>query len=128
MLTITTIGGLFTIYFVFHEIRKSGLDNPFERIAGLFGTLTGTLSSGLTLIRILDKDFRTNAAHDQVFGAGIAAPFIAPLILSVIVPLLGMNSANPDSYYLYTLGGIIIYISVLYIIWRRYTRRFKKSK
>lgn len=128
ILTITTLGGLFTVYFVFHEIRKSGLNHPFERIAGLFGTLTGTLSSGLTLIRILDKDFKTNAAHDQVFGAGIAAPFIAPLILSVIVPLLGINSSNPDLYYLMTLGGILLYISILYIIWRRYTRRFKKKK
>jgi len=127
ILTITTIGGLFTVYFVFHEIRKSGLNHPFERIAGLFGTLTGTLSSGLTLIRILDKDFKTNAAHDQVFGAGIAAPFIAPLILSVIVPLLGMNSSNPDLYYLLTLAGIFLYISILYIIWRRYTRKFKKK-
>ncbi|RLD53256.1 MAG: hypothetical protein DRI94_00475 [Bacteroidetes bacterium] len=128
ILTMSTIGGLFTVYFVFHEIRRSGLNHPFERIAGLFGTLTGTLSSGLTLIRILDKDFTTNAAHDQVFGAGIAAPFIAPLILSVIVPLLGMNTSNPDLYFLLTLGGIFIYISVLYFIWRRYTKVFKKKK
>ena len=128
ILTITTVGGLFTVYFVFHEIRRSGMKHAFERIAGLFGTLTGTLSSGLTLIRILDKDFKTRAAHDQVFGAGVAAPFIAPLILSVIVPLLGMNSENPDLYYLLTLGGIIVYISILYIIWRRYIKVFKKDK
>jgi len=128
ILTITTIGGLFTAYFVFYEIRRSGMKHAFERIAGLFGTLTGTLSSGLTLIRILDKDFKTKAAHDQVFGAGVAAPFIAPLILSVIVPLLGLNSENPDLYYLGTLGGIVIYITILYIVWRRYIKVFKKNK
>jgi len=127
ILTMTTIGGLFTVYFVFYEIRRSGMKHAFERIAGLFGTLTGTLSSGLTLIRILDKDFKTKAAHDQVFGAGVAAPFIAPLILSVIVPLLGLNSDNPELYYFSTLGGIIIYIIFLYIIWRRYIRVFKKK-
>jgi len=127
ILTITTIGGLFTVYFVFYEIRRSGMKYPFERIAGLFGTLTGTLSSGLTLIRILDKDFKTKAAHDQVFGAGVAAPFIAPLILSVIVPLLGLNSENPDIYYLATLGGIILYITALYFFWRRYIKVFKKK-
>ncbi len=126
ILTTTTIGGLFTIFFVFHEIRRSGMKHPFERIAGLYGTLTGTLSSGLTLIRILDKDFKTKAAHDQVFGAGIAAPFIAPLILSFAVPLLGMNSSNPDIWYWSTVGGISLYIVILYIFWRRYIRRFKK--
>jgi len=128
ILTITTIGGLFTVYFIFHEVRRSGMKYAFERIAGLFGTLTGTLSSGLTLIRILDKDFKTRAAHDQVFGAGVAAPFIAPLILSAIVPLLGMNTQYPNQYLLYTLGGTIIYISILYIIWRKYIKVFKNGK
>ena len=127
ILTMTTIGGLITIYFVFHEIRKSGMNHPFERIAGLYGTLTGTLSSGLTLIRILDKDFKTKAAHDQVFGAGIAAPFIAPLILSFTVPLLGMNSSHPEMFLLYTLGGVIFYVSVLYFIWRRYIKKLKNG-
>ena len=126
--TITTIGGLFTVWFVFREIRRSGLSHPFERIAGMFGTLTGTLSSGLTLIRILDKDFKTPAAHDQVFGVGIAAPLIAPLILSVIVPILGLNSENPQIYYLLTTGGIMVYIAVLFVIWRFYIKKFKKNK
>ena len=128
ILTITTIGGLFTIWFVFREIRKSGLSHPFERIAGMFGTLTGTLSSGLTLIRILDKDFKTPAAHDQVFGVGIAAPLIAPLILSVVVPILGLNSENPQIYYLFTTGGIIVYITGLFVFWRFYIKKFKKNK
>ena len=30
ILTITTIGGLFTVYFVFHEIRRSGMKHAFE--------------------------------------------------------------------------------------------------
>ncbi|MCF6366824.1 MAG: hypothetical protein L3J35_11540 [Bacteroidales bacterium] len=128
ILTMTTVGGVFTVYFIFHEVRRSGMKYAFERIAGLFGTLTGTLSSGLTLIRILDKDFKTRAAHDQVFGAGIAAPFIAPLILSAIIPLLGMNTDYPDQYLLYTLGGIVIYITALYVFWRKYIKRFKKDK
>lgn len=128
IITLTTVGVLVTIYFVFHEIRRSGLKYPFERIAGLYGTLTGTLSSGLTLIRILDKDFKTTAAHDQVFGSGMAAPFIAPLILSFTVPLFGLNSSNPELYYLYTLLGVFIYTFGLYVFWRRYIRRFNKSK
>ncbi len=128
IITLTTVGGLITVYFVFHEIRRSGLKYPFERIAGLYGTLTGTLSSGLTLIRILDKDFKTIAAHDQVFGAGMAAPVIAPLILSFTVPLFGLNSSNPELYYLYTLLGVFIYIFGLSVFWRRYIRRFNKSK
>lgn len=127
IMAISTAGGIFMVLFSFFELRRSGLKHTFERIAGLYGTLTGTLSSGLTLIRILDKDFKTPAAHDQIFGAGVAAPFIAPLIVSVIVPLLGMNTANPNVYYLLTMAGIIVYISVLYFFWYRLVKKLRKK-
>ena len=119
------VGGTITMWFVVSEIRKSGLDSPLERIISVYGTLTGTLSTGLTLTRIIDPDFKTKAAHDIVFGAGIAIPFIFPIMASMIVPTIGIEEGKVDTYYLINLAALSVYTLILFIYWRYYTKNFK---
>lgn len=59
-----------------------------ERIAGIFGTVTGTLPSGLLLVRILDPEFKTPAAIDLGLTSIFAAPFILSGLLLVNAPVL----------------------------------------
>ncbi len=120
-------GGMLTMWLVVREIRKSGLDSPLERIISVYGTLTGTLSTGLTLTRIIDPDFKTKAAHDIVFGAGIAIPFIFPIMASMIVPTIGLEEGNVDTYYLINLAALSVYAFLLFLYWRYYTKNFKNN-
>ena len=117
-------GGLITMWFVVREIRKSGLDSKFERILAVYGTLTGTLSTGLTLTRVVDPDFKTNAAQDVVLGAGIAVPFLIPIMASMIVPILGIDKGF-NKYYFINLALLALYTVLLYIYWRYYSRKIK---
>ena len=125
ILVMSTIGGLFTVLFIVREVQKSGLNSPFERILALFGTMTGTLTTGLTLTRIIDSEFKTDAAQDQVLGAGIAVPFILPFMASMIIPVLGLNKGLLHKYYLINLAAITIYTILLFVYWRYYSKNFK---
>ncbi len=121
ILVTTTAGGIATILFLVQIVRHSTMPHVNERIASIYGTLTGTLSTGLTLTRIVDPQFKTPVAQDLVFGCGIAFPMAVPVILGGMIPLAGMASPNPGYYYLgpilfigfYTLGlyGALHYVS-----------------
>ncbi len=121
------VGGLLTLWFVVREIQKSNLDSPLERILALFGTLTGTLSTGLTLTRVVDPDFKTKAAQDIVLGAGVAVPFILPFMASMIVPILGLDKGLLNQYYLINLAALTIYTALLFIYWRYYSKKITKK-
>jgi ESS family glutamate:Na+ symporter len=55
--------------------RRSGA-YPLERIAAMFGTVTGTVSCGLLLLRIADPEFRTPVALD----IGVMNVFALPVV------------------------------------------------
>lgn len=115
ILVITTVGGIATILFLVLIFRNSAMPHVNERIASIYGTLTGTLSTGLTLTRIVDPQFETPVAQDLVFGCGIAFPIAVPVILSVMIPLAGMAKPNPGYYYLGTIIFLGLYTLGLYI-------------
>ena len=116
-------GGLLTVWFVVREVRKSNLNNHLERILSLFGTLTGTLSTGLTLTRVVDPDFKTEAAQDIVLGAGVAVPFIIPFMASMIVPLIGLDKGMVNKYYIINLVALTVYTALLYLYWRYFSKK-----
>lgn len=51
-----------TIVVCFYFGQRIGGSNDFERTLGLFGTCTGTVPSGIALIRIVDPQFKTTTA------------------------------------------------------------------
>ena len=55
--------------------RRAGA-YPLERIAAMFGTVTGTVSCGLLLLRIVDPEFRTPVALD----IGVMNVFALPVV------------------------------------------------
>ncbi|RJP46991.1 MAG: sodium:glutamate symporter [Desulfobacteraceae bacterium] len=115
ILITTTVGGIATILFLILIFKHSAIPHVNERIASIYGTLTGTLSTGLTLTRIVDPQFKTQVAQDLVFGCGIAFPMAVPVILSVMIPLAGMTSPNPGYYYLGTILFLGFYTLGLYV-------------
>ena len=51
-----------TFFVCFYFGQRFGGSNDFERTLGLYGTSTGTVPSGISLIRIIDPEFKTNTA------------------------------------------------------------------
>lgn len=51
-----------TFLVCFYFGRRFGGSNDFERTLGLYGTATGTVPSGIALVRIVDPEFKTATA------------------------------------------------------------------
>lgn len=51
-----------TFVICFYFGCRIGGDNDFERTLGLYGTCTGTVPSGISLLRIVDPDFKTTTS------------------------------------------------------------------
>ena len=49
----------------------------------MFGMMTGTISSGILLVREIDPDFKTPAANNLVSGSGVAIAFGAPMLILI---------------------------------------------
>ena len=102
-----TIASFFYLKFMTKKIYK-GYEN--EGFLSMFGMLTGTISSGILLVRELDPEYETPAANNLVTGSGTAIIFAAPLLI-----LIGMA---PKSFTmtLIVLALIFIYLALLLFI------------
>ena len=116
LLLICLIGGLVTYFVVKKTVRWAFTDHVFTRFAGLFGEQTGTVSSGLALIRIVDPGYVTPVAQDQVLGSGTALVLGFPLLLLINLPLTRFGGSGTG--YAIVAGLLSIYLLVAIVGWR----------
>ena len=72
-------------------------DFAFERVVLFWGTLTGTLSTGLALLRAVDPEFKTPAASDYLYASALTFFLVLPLILVSGFPGPGLCQRQPQS-------------------------------
>ena len=113
---ITTVGGLLTVFGLIWLARRAWRDAPFEHAMVVFGAVTGTLPTGLALLRMVDPDLRGPAASSAVIGSAAAAPLIAPLVILVLPLPMGSWPSSGDS--LIAIGICAVYIVALLVAWR----------
>ena len=70
-------------------------DHQFFRMLVIYGTATGTLPTGLALLRVVDKEFETPVATDYLYSVGIVFILAIPIILSVNLPAFSITRNNP---------------------------------
>lgn len=83
----------------------------FKRTLIIFGAVTGTLPTGLALLRVVDPEFKTPVAGDYVYCSAITFAFSIPLILIINLPAYSVSRGNPFLVWL-TLIVIIGYLVV----------------
>jgi glutamate:Na+ symporter, ESS family len=83
---IALVNGIVTTAVVVALGRRSGAYS-LERTAAMFGTVTGTVSCGLLLLRIADPEFRTPVAVDIAVMNVFALPVIGGCTVLVNGPL-----------------------------------------
>jgi len=95
-------------------------DYHFERFIAVFGDLTGTVNSGLVLVRVTDPEFDTPVAEDLVYGSGVALAIGIPLLFVLNLPMTIFANifANPQTGYWVTLAILLGYGLLLLVIWR----------
>jgi ESS family glutamate:Na+ symporter len=83
---IAIAGGIVTTITIFWTVSRLFTDNRFIRAIMFYGCLTGTLSTGLALLRVVDPDFKTPVATDYMYASGITFVLVIPLILMLNLP------------------------------------------
>lgn len=127
IILIVVVGGFVTMGFVLYVAKKYFPKYPLEYALALFGMGTGTISSGLILLKEIDPTFETPAAKDMVFGSAVAFPLGIPLMLILTVPIIGYANNKPILY-LFTLLFFVAYLLfLLSILNRRNKKRAKKA-
>lgn len=117
-LIITTLGGFLTIWYVIKVAKRIYKNEILENILAMYGMLTGTISTGIALLREVDPHFQTQAARNLVYGSGTGLAFGFPLMLLLTVPIKGY-SENKPILYLVTLLAFVVYLAILlFVMWK----------
>jgi len=117
VLVMALLGGLLTIWYVFWFTSRLFVEHRFQRAMIIYGAATGTLPTGLALLRILDPEFETPAAVDYIYGSGIAFVLVIPYILAINLMMYGSIRREPLFYWA-TLGLVLGYLIVFFILHR----------
>ncbi|HHX50729.1 MAG TPA: hypothetical protein GX711_04760 [Clostridia bacterium] len=120
-----TIGVLLTTYYF---VDKMQIDYKFERFISLFGMLTGTVASGLALLRIVDPQYDTPVAEDLVYAGGMNLILSLPLLLLINIPAFGYVRGESIKSILLVVGLQATYFLVMFIIWKIYAVSYFKKK
>ncbi len=103
-------GGIVTFWHLRMVSKKVYGDYYYEGLLSMYGMMTGTISSGMLLLRELDPDLRTPAANNLVIGSSFAILLAAPLL--VLVSLAAKSLVMS----LVTLGLVVVYYFMMLLI------------
>jgi ESS family glutamate:Na+ symporter len=114
ILVMAILGGLLTVGYVFWFASRLFDEHRFQRAMVIFGGSTGTMPTGLALLRILDPEFETPAAVDYMYGSGVAFVLVIPYILAINLMMYGHNRGNPLFYW--AMVGLILLCLVVFLV------------
>ena len=85
IIVISAVGGIITTLVVF-MLSKRLQDYKLERAVAIYGVVTGTVSCGLMLLRIVDPEFKTPVAREIAFMNIFSIPIIGGLTCLLNAP------------------------------------------
>jgi ESS family glutamate:Na+ symporter len=103
-------------------------EHQFHRMVLLFGVSTGTLTTGLALLRVLDPEFETPVATDYAYASGMVFVFAIPLILSINLPVRSFVTGDPFYFWLAVAvsAGYLLFFFISYLFLAR-GKAFKRA-
>lgn len=110
-------GGVVTFFYLKWLCKKIYPSYEHEGMISMYGMLTGTISSGVLLLRELDPFFKTPAANNLLTGSSFAIVLGAPMLI-----LIGM-APDSDTMLFTTLGLLAVYMIPLLFIMLKAKRR-----
>lgn len=127
ILIIATVGGIFTMFYTVFIAKRIYDDEVVENIAGLYGMWTGTITTGVALLREIDPQAKTSVTDNLVLGSGFAAAFAVPIMLILNVPVQGLIQGKPWMYGL-TFALLLAYSAIMIGCIAFVNKRYKNKK
>lgn len=118
ILLITSVGGIWTLVFSLWMARRAWTQAPFEHAVLWFGMSTGTLPTGLALLKVVDPDLRSPAAVSAVFGSAGAVLGAGPLMMGLVPMTIASFGRDWPAGGWLMLGVLSTYSAAVLILWR----------
>ena len=109
-LLLAVLGGVFTWFHLSFVCKKVYPDYYYEGLISMYGMMTGTISSGVLLLREIDPDLSTPAANNLITGSSVGILFGAPVLV-----LVGM-APRSDTMCWVTLLLAAAYLALLLLV------------
>ena len=100
LLVISTLAGIAALLMVPWFCSRIFTDHRFARMLMIFGVATGTLTTGLALLRVIDPDFEKPVASDYMLSAGLTFVLAIPFILIIDLPLYSYTRNDPSLFWM----------------------------
>ncbi|NLM11077.1 MAG: sodium:glutamate symporter [Clostridiaceae bacterium] len=126
ILIITTVGGLSMMVYCYYLGKMIYKDEQLEHIIALYGMWTGTITTGIALLREIDPYSKSRVPENLVLGSGFAIFVGFPLMFILALPLQGFK-LNQPVYYFWTFVAMIA-MDILMTILLYLNRPGKKQK
>lgn len=110
---LAVLGTIVTWYYLIIVCRKAYPGYEYEGILSMFGMLTGTISSGMLLLREIDPEFETPAANNLLYGSTTAILFGAPILV-----LIGIAPQSIAACLLTIAIAAVYFIALTFFIFR----------
>lgn len=111
-------GGVFTLLYLRWLCRKLYPNYYYEGLTSMYGMMTGTISSGILLLREIDPMFETPAANNLVTGSGTGIVFGIPMLIFISM------AAKSDLMLYVTCGIVFVYwVALMLFITKVRTKR-----
>jgi ESS family glutamate:Na+ symporter len=121
VLVFTTLAGGLTLVVTLWIAKRAFPEAPFAHALVLLGMSTGTVSTGLALLRMLDPELKGPVARNVVVAATASVPLNAPLFLGLIPFSVGLWSVGYGASIVWPIALLVAYGVALAVAWRRLT-------
>jgi glutamate:Na+ symporter, ESS family len=106
-LLMAVMGGVVTFFYLRWMCERVYPGYADEGFLSMYGMLTGTISSGILLLRPLDPEFETPAANNLVTGSSFGIVLGSPMLIFIAL------AAESEVMLWVTLGLVIAYLGAL---------------
>ena len=107
---LSVLGAVVTFFHLRYVCKKVYGDYYYEGLVSMYGMMTGTISSGVLLLREIDPDLKTPAANNLVLGSSFGILLGAPLLVLVSLASRSFTMA------LISLGLLAVYYVLMLVI------------
>lgn len=117
ILLIISTGTVIVVFFHLWVSSRIFQRHVFLRTIIIYGAMTGTLPTGLALLRVLDPEFETPVASDHMYAAGLMFPMAIPFILMTDFPA-NWSVTHAPIWIMLTVVFLAVYLIGMAIMYR----------
>ncbi|MBQ9974992.1 MAG: sodium:glutamate symporter [Clostridia bacterium] len=103
----SVFGGVITFLYLKWVCRRLYPNYFYEGFMSMYGMLTGTISSGVLLLREIDPELKTPASNNLITGSSFGIAFGAPVLLIISF------APKSDTAVFISLGILAVYLAAL---------------